>query len=139
MNKAEAKQIIADVKSISRFKCIISDINNDLEEIACEIECISNPKCPNSNTGIKSSSHVEKSTVINSLLSDEMDLIKKRERYESRLAEALNYHQRLMNITLEEDKPFLIEFLNNANYKQLEYKFHCQNPYRKALDLVKKL
>lgn len=138
MSDDKAKFILHEIKSINRYGSIIKSIDFDLKRINEEIRSVQEPSSPQSHVGPRLEIQKEKSTIINSLLSDEMVYMEERSEFSKRKAKAEIYYEKLMLVCDESEKEFAEAFFQGVHYRKLIDKFGFENPYRKMVSLIKK-
>ena len=140
MTEEKAKYILHEIKSLRRYSKIIQGIDLDLKRIHRQIESISEPSSPQgSGDQPKIQSHVEKSTIVNGLLSDEWELIKEREKFVDRKKEAEDYYTKLKLVCTREELDFADAFFRGVSYQRLSTEHHYENPYQSMIVLIKKI
>lgn len=140
MTDEKAKYILHEIKSLRRYQKIIRGIDLDLKDIHQRIEAVSEPSSPQGHgDDPKVQSHVEKATIVNSLLSDEWELIKEREKFVDRKKEAEDYYTKLKLVCTRDELDFADAFFRGVSYKRLSLDHHYENPYQSVLVLVKRL
>ena len=138
MIDAKAKDIFYNIRNIKRFKIIIRNINDSLFEIHRKIYQIQEPSCPNGGDGVKIENHKDKYFIVNELISEEMELIKEKQEYLDKVSKAEIYLSKLKDVCDESEFEFINELADGANLRDISRKYGYENPYRKAINLIKK-
>lgn len=137
MSDEEAKYYFREIKAIRGYETIIEQTNKELRTIGQQINDIQTPSSPQGNTGPKIENHCDKSSLINSLLSEEMELIEKRNEFEKLKFKAERYFNRLKSVCSEKDIEFINAYVNGMNYQKMKRVFNIEHPWRYAIQLVK--
>lgn len=140
MTDDKAKYILHEIKSLRRYRTILREIDEDLRRINQKIESIQEPSCPNGRMDQpKVNSSVDKASIVNSLLSDEMQLLEERNEFAKLKAKAENYYARLKIVCDYTELNFIDAFFRGVPYSRLVSDYGNENPYRKTLSLIKKM
>ena len=140
MTDEKAKYILHEIKSLRRYQKIIQGIDFDLRRIHDEIQSVSEPSCPNGHdSDVKISNHTEKSTIVNSLMSDEWELIQEKEKFIARKKEAEDYYTKLKMVCTRQELDFADAFFRSVSYKRLSVEHHYENPYQSMIVLMKRI
>lgn len=140
MTDDKAKYILHEIKSLRRYRTIIREIDEDLRHINQKIESVQEPSCPNGNMDQpKVHSGIDKASIVNSLLSDEMQLLEERNEFAKLKAKAENYYARLKIVCDYTELNFIDAFFRGVPYSRLVSDYGNENPYRKTLSLIKKM
>lgn len=140
MTDEKAKYILHEIKSLRRYRTILREIDEDLRRINQKIESIQEPSCPNGRMDQqKVNSSVDKASIVNSLLSDEMQLLEERNEFAKLKAKAENYYARLKIVCGNTELNFIDAFFRGVPYSRLVSDYGNENPYRKTLSLIKKM
>lgn len=139
MTREKAKYILREIKSIKRYSMIIAGFDVDLKRIHDEIETLQMPTCPNANTGPAIQNHKDKYTLVNSLLSDEIDYMNEREEFMNLKVKAEHYYVKLKLVCESLDLiSFADDFIGGVKENELKTKYGYANPYKKMIDLIRK-
>lgn len=138
MIDAKAKDILYNIKNLQRLKSIVRNIDEMLLHITEEIYRIQEPSCPNGGNGVKIENHLDKSYIVNDLISQEMQLIQEKNEFQNRIEKAEAYLKAVRFICDPNELEFVSDFFDGAYYKSLSSKYGYENPYRKMIDLIKK-
>ncbi|WP_415967178.1 hypothetical protein [Faecalitalea cylindroides] len=140
MTDDKAKYILHEIKSLRRYKTILREIDEDLRHINQKIESVQEPSCPNGNMDQpKVRSSTDKASIVNSLLSDEMQLLEERNEFAKLKAKAENYYARLKIVCDHKELDFIDAFFRGVSYTRLVSDHGYENPYKKVLNLIKKM
>lgn len=140
MTDEKAKYILHEIKSLRRYKKIIEEIDCDLRQIHQQIMSVSEPSSPQGHAGQPSiQSHADKSSIVNSLMSDEWTLIKEREEFINRKKKAEDYYTLLKVHCNSQELDFADAFFRGVQYKRLVVDYHYENPYQSMIVLIKKI
>ncbi|MEE1448568.1 hypothetical protein [Faecalitalea cylindroides] len=140
MTDDKAKYILHEIKSLRRYRTIIREIDEDLRHINQKIESVQEPSCPNGGMDQpKVHSGIDKASIVNSLLSDEMQLLEERNEFAKLKAKAENYYARLKIVCDYTELNFIDAFFRGVPYSRLVSDYGNENPYRKTLSLIKKM
>ena len=131
MTDDKAKYILHEIKSLRRYRTIIREIDEDLRHINQKIESVQEPSCPNGGMDQpKVRPSTDKASIVNSLLSDEFAKLK---------AKAENYYARLKIVCDHKELDFIDAFFRGVSYTRLVSDHGYENPYKKVLNLIKKM
>lgn len=140
MTDEKAKYILHEIKSLRRYRTILREIDDDLRRINQRIESVQKPSCPNGRMDQpKVNSNVDKASIVNSLLADEMQLLEERNEFAKLKAKAENYYARLKIVCDHHDLLFIDAFFRGVSYTRLVSDHGYENPYKKVLNLIKKM
>lgn len=140
MTDEKAKYILHEIKSLRRYRTILREIDDDLRQINQRIESVQEPSCPNGRMDQpKVNSNVDKASIVNSLLADEMQLLEERNEFAKLKAKAENYYARLKIVCDHHDLLFIDAFFRGVSYTRLVSDYGYENPYKKVLNLIKKM
>lgn len=140
MTDEKAKYILHEIKSLRRYRTILREIDDDLRRINQRIESVQEPSCPNGRMDQpKVNSNVDKASIVNSLLADEMQLLEERNEFAKLKAKAENYYARLKIVCDHHDLLFVDAFFRGVSYTRLVSDYGYENPYKKVLNLIKKM
>lgn len=140
MTDEKAKYILHEIKSLRRYRTILREIDDDLRRINQRIESVQEPSCPNGRMDQpKVNSNVDKASIVNSLLADEMQLLEERNEFAKLKAKAENYYARLKIVCDHHDLLFIDAFFRGVSYTRLVSDYGYENPYKKVLNLIKKM
>lgn len=140
MTDEKAKYILHEIKSLRRYRTILREIDDDLRRINQRIESVQEPSCPNGRMNQpKVNSNVDKASIVNSLLADEMQLLEERNEFAKLKAKAENYYARLKIVCDHHDLLFIDAFFRGVSYTRLVSDHGYENPYKKVLNLIKKM
>lgn len=140
MTDEKAKYILHEIKSLRRYRTILREIDDDLRQINQRIESVQEPSCPNGRMDQpKVNSNVDKASIVNSLLADEMQLLEERNEFAKLKAKAENYYARLKIVCYHHDLMFIDAFFRGVSYTRLVSDYGYENPYKKVLNLIKKM
>lgn len=140
MTDEKAKYILHEIKSLRRYRTILREIDDDLRQINQRIESVQEPSCPNGRMDQpKVNSNVDKASIVNSLLADEMQLLEERNEFAKLKAKAENYYARLKIVCDHHDLMFIDAFFRGVSYTRLVSDYGYENPYKKVLNLIKKM
>lgn len=139
MTDDKAKYILHEIKSLRRYQKIIQGIDLDLKRVHEEIRTISEPSCPQGYGDLpKVQSHKDKTSIVNSLMTDEWELLEEKEKFIKRRKEAEDYYIKLKVSCSRQELDFADAFFRGVSYKRLSMDYHYENPYEKVLNLIKK-
>ena len=140
MTDDKAKYILHEIKNLRRYQKLIQSTDLELMRIHDEIQSVSEPSCPNGKgDGVKIQSHVEKSTIVNSLMSDEWELIQEKEKFVARKKEAEDYYIKLKMVCTRQELDFADAFFRGVSYKRISLDHHYENPYQSMIVLIKRI
>lgn len=140
MNEEIAKYILREIRSVWRYDLILAGIEKDLKNISDEIEAILSPSCPLGQTGPKiESSPMTKQTVVNSLLSDEMELLERQKKFEGLKHEADKYQVEFLAAAEDDEADFAKAVVDGISYSKIERKFRYSNAIDHAIRICKRL
>lgn len=140
MNNELAKYILREIRSLWRYDSILAGIEKDLKDISDEIESILSPTCPNGQTGPKiEHSGITKQTIINSLLSDEMDLLERQKKFERLKHEADKYRVKFLVAAEDDEEDFAKMVVEGVSYAKINHKFSYSNAFDHAIRICKRL
>lgn len=140
MTDDKAKYTLHEIKNLRRYRTIIREIDEDLRHINQKIESVQEPSCPNGGMDQpKVHSGIDKASIVNSLLSDEMQLLEERNEFAKLKAKAENYYARLKIVCDHTELNFIDAFFRGVPYSRLVSDYGNENPYRKTLSLIKKM
>lgn len=138
MTDDKAKYILHEIKSLRRYQKIIQGIDLDLKRVHEEIRTISEPSCPQGHGDLpKVQSHKDKTSIVNSLMTDEWELMEEKEKFIKRCKEAEDYYIKLKVSCSRQELDFADAFFRGVSYKRLSMDYHYENPYKKVIDLIK--
>ena len=138
MIDAKAKDILYQIKNIKRFKIIIKNLEDSLLDIQREIYRIQEPSCPNGGDGVKIENHPDKYFIVNDLISQEMQLIQEKNEYQTRIEKAEAYLKATLIACDSVEREFFSDLVDGEGYSTLINKYGYENPYRTAINLIKK-
>lgn len=139
MSDEKAKYILHEIKSIRRYKSILKEIDEDLRIINEKINSVQEPSCPLGTNGPKIENHKDKATIVNSFLTDEMEFLKERDKFAKLKAEAEGYYARFRLKCNTHELQLSDAFFRGVSYRRMISDYGYENPYKKMIDLVKKL
>lgn len=140
MTDDKAKYILHEIKSLRRYQKLIQSTDLELMRIHDKIQSVSEPSCPSGKgDGVKIQSHVEKSTIVNSLMSDEWELIQEKEKFVARKKEAEDYYIKLKMVCTRQELDFADAFFRGVSYKRISSDHHYENPYQSMIVLIKRI
>lgn len=140
MIDAEAKIILSEIRQIPRYKTTIDYIKDNLARIDADIRTAQEPKSPSGGDGVKLENHnIEKSSIVNSLLTDEMLELERLKKFQSKLTEAEVHLKSLRNRYDGDDERFIDCFVKGWTYTKLSNEFGYEHPYKHMIVLIKEL
>lgn len=138
MTEAEAKIIMSDIHKILIFSRILDEIERDLIRINRKLDDLASlPSSGNFDKVKVENNHVELSTKINNLLSDEQDLIDSKSRISVRLELALSYKRQILAQT--DNDPFMVDYMNGMSYRKMTIRHGYENPYEHMISVMRSL
>lgn len=141
MTKEEAKYILHELKSINYYTHKLFELECLLKDIAQQIVDVQTPSCPNSGSGdAKVESHQDKTSIVNSLLSDEQAFNAEYNFYLSCKQHAEMYRIKLMTSCIDPiNKQFCEEYIRGMRYEKLNEKYNTSNAYDKIIRLIQQI
>ena len=138
MTEAEIKVIMSDIHKILTFSRILDDIEKDLRHINTKLDDLASlPSSGNFDKVKVENNHVELSTKINNLLSDEQELIERKSRISERLELALSYKRQILAQT--DNDLFMVDYMNGMSYRKMTIKHGYENPYEHMISVMRSL
>lgn len=138
MTEAEIKVIMSDIHKILTFSRILDDIEKDLRRINTKLDDLASlPSNGNFDKVKVENNHVELSTKINNLLSDEQELIERKSRISERLELALSYKRQILAQT--DNDLFMVDYMNGMSYRKMTIKHGYENPYEHMISVMRNL
>ena len=138
MTEAEIKVIMSDIHKILIFSRILDDIEKDLRRINTKLDDLASlPSSGNFDKVKVENNHVELSTKINNLLSDEQELIERKSRISERLELALSYKRQILAQT--DNDLFMVDYMNGMSYRKMTIKHGYENPYEHMISVMRNL
>lgn len=139
MTDEKAAYILHELKSISYYEKQIDELDRLMKEISQRIVDIQTPSCPNGGDGVKAENHVNKSSIVNSLLSDEQGFYEERTHYNNSLVRANAYYTKLKLVCDTNEISFVNDFVKGESYQHLSYKHGYENVYRTMIGMIKRI
>ena len=140
MNDELAKYMLREIRSIGRYEIILKNIEEEMQRISSEIEAVLSPTCPNGKTGPKiEHSSVTKQTLVNSLLSDEMEMMERQKKFEHLKNEASFLRTRFLAACEGTEMAFGIAVANGVPYAKIEKSLGYSNAFDHAMRICKTL
>ena len=139
MTKEEAKYILHELKSINYYTHKLFELECLLKDLAQQIVDIQTPSSPNSGNGVKVESHKDKTSIVNSLLSDEQAYNAEYNFYLSCKQHAEAYRIKLMTICGPIDKSFCQDYIDGMPYDKINTKYNTSNAYDRIIRLIRKI
>lgn len=138
MTNEEAAYILHEMKSINFYEHKLTELRCLLIDISERIESIQMPSCPLGGDGTKIDNHKEKSTIVNSLLSDEQMYVEERNYYSLSLSKANGYVTKICTHCSLRENQFLQSYIEGWSQDKLRRVYGYANPYQSVLALIKK-
>ena len=140
MNDELAKYMLREIRSIGRYDIILKSIEEDMQRISSEIEAVLSPTCPNGKAGPKiEHPSVAKQTIVNSLLSDEMELMERQKKFEHLKNEASFLRTRFLAACKGSEMTFGIAVADGVPYAKIEKNIGYSNAFDHAMRICKTL
>lgn len=140
MNDELAKYMLREIRSIGRYEIILKNIKEEMQRISSEIEAVLSPNCPNGKRGPKiEHSSVTKQTLVNSLLSDEMEMMERQKKFEHLKNEAGFLRTRFLAACEGTEMAFGIAVANGVPYAKIEKSLGYSNAFDHAMRICKTL
>jgi hypothetical protein len=138
MTEANARFIMMEIHRIGNYENLIIEYTGELKRIRQRLDDLASlPSSGNFDKIKVENSHVETSTKINDLLSDEQEYIECREKLQARLDLALSYKKQVIAQTNSD--PFMTDYINRMSYKKLAIKHGWENPYEHMISVMRGL
>lgn len=140
MTNELAKYTLREIRSVWRYDSILAGIEKDLKDISDEIESILSPSCPLGQTGPKiEHSGITKQTIINSLLSDEMELMGRQKKFKRLKNDAEKMRIQFLAACEENEFDFGLAVVDGVPYAKIEKKLGYSNAFDHAMRICKTL
>ena len=138
MTEANAKFIMAEIHRIKNYESLMIEYTDQLRRIRQKLDDLASlPSSGNFDKIKVENSHVETSTKINNLLSDEQEILECREKVKARLELAESYKRQVIAQT-NQDK-FMIDFINKMPYRKMSHVHGYENPYEHMISVMRGL
>ena len=138
MTEANAKFIMAEIHRIKNYESLMVEYTDQLRRIRQKLDDLASlPSSGNFDKIKVENSHVETSTKINNLLSDEQEILECREKVKARLELAESYKRQVIAHT-NQDK-FMIDFINKMPYRKMSHIHGYENPYEHMISVMRGL
>lgn len=138
MTNEEAAYILHEMKSINFYEHKLAELRYLLIDISERIESIQMPSCPLGGDGTKIDNHKEKSSIVNSLLSDEQMYVEERNYYSLSLSKANGYVAKICTYSTSIENEFLRSYIDGWSQDKMRRVYGYANPYQSVLALIKK-
>lgn len=138
MTNEEAAYILHEMKSINFYEHKLVELRCLLIDISERIESIQMPSCPLGGDGTKIDNHKEKSSIVNSLLSDEQMYVEERNYYSLSLSKANGYVAKICTCSTSIENEFLRSYIDGWSQDKMRRVYGYANPYQSVLALIKK-
>ena len=139
MTKEEAKYILHELKSINYYTHKLFELERLLKDLAQQIVDIQTPSSPNSGNGVKVENHKDKTSIVNSLLSDEQAYNAEYNFYLSCKQHAEAYWIKLMTACDSKDKSFCQDYIDGMPYDKINAKYNTSNAYDRIIRLIRQI
>ena len=138
MTEANAKFIMAEIHRIKNYESLMVEYTDQLRRIRQKLDDLASlPSSGNFDKIKVENSHVETSTKINNLLSDEQEILECREKVKARLELAESYKRQVIAQT-NQDK-FMVDFINKMPYRKMSIRHGWENPYEHMISVMRSL
>lgn len=138
MTEAQARLIMSEIHRISNYAEILKEYDRELINIRKKLDGLQSlPSSGNYDKVKTENNHVEVSTKINNLLSDEQEILECREKVRARLELAESYKRQVIAQT-NQDK-FMIDFINKMPYRKMSHVHGYENPHEHMTSVMRKL
>ena len=138
MTEANAKIIMSEIHRIGIYKKLIIEYTDKLRRIRQELDDLASlPSSSNYDRVKTENNHVEISTKINDLLSEEQEILECREKVQARLELAESYKRQVIAQT-NQDK-FMVDFINKMPYRKMSHIHGYENPYEHMISVMRGL
>lgn len=138
MTEANARFIMMEIHRIGNYENLIIEYTGELKRIRQRLDDLASlPSSGNFDKVKVENSHIETSTKINDLLSDEQEYIECREKVQARLDLALSYKKQVIAQTNSD--PFMTDYINRMSYRKLAHVHGWENPYEHMISVMRKL
>lgn len=138
MTEAQAKFIMSEIHRISNYDNLIREYDKELIRIRQKLDDLQELPSSGDFDKVKAeNSHVEISTKINSLLSDEQEYMESKLKTMERRELALSYKRQVIAQT--DGDPFVIDYINKVSYRKLTHVHGWENPYEHMVSVMRGL
>ena len=138
MTEANARFIMMEIHRIGNYENLIIEYTGELKRIRQRLDDLASlPSSGNFDKVKVENNHVELSTKINNLLSDEQELIERKSRISERLELALSYKRQILAQT--DNDLFMVDYMNGMSYRKMTIKHGYENPYEHMISVMRSL
>ena len=138
MTEANARFIMMEIHRIGNYENLIIEYTGELKRIRQRLDDLASlPSSGNFDKIKVENSHVETSTKINNLLSDEQEILECREKVKARLELAESYKRQVIAQTNSD--PFMMDFINKMPYRKMSIRHGWENPYEHMISVMRSL
>ena len=138
MTEANARFIMSEIHRIGNYEKLIIEYTDELRRIRQKLSDLASLPSSSNYDGVKAeNNHVEVSTKINILLSDEQEILECREKVQARLELAESYKRQVIAQT-NQDK-FMVDFINKMPYRKMSHIHGYENPYEHMISVMRGL
>lgn len=138
MTEAQARLIMSEIHRIANYENLIIEYTDELRHIRQKLDDLASlPSSGNFDKVKAENNHVEVSTQINILLSDEQEYIECRAKVKERMELAQSYKKQVLAQT--NGDPFMRDYINRMSYKKLAYVHGWENPYEHMISVMRGL
>lgn len=138
MTEAQAKFIMGEIHRISVYESLLHEYDMELKRIRQRLDDLQSlPSSGNFDKIKTENNHVEVSTKINELLSDEQAYIEQKAKVKERMQIAISYKKQVIAQT--ESDLFIVDYINRMSYRRLTVVHGYENPYEHMIVVMKGL
>lgn len=138
MTEAQARLIMSEIHKISNYAEILKEYDRELVNIRKKLDGLQSlPSSGNFDKVKTENNHVEVSTKINELLSDEQGYIEQKSRLDIRYQLAVSYRKQVIAQT--DSDSFMIDYMDRMSYRKLVHVHGWENPYEHMISVMRKL
>ncbi len=139
MTKEEAKYILHELKSINYYTHKLFELECLLKDLAQQIVDVQTPSSPSGGNGVKVENHKDKTSIVNSLLSDEQTYNAEYNFLLSCKQHAEAYRIKLMTACDPKDKLFCQDYIDGMPYGKINAKYNTSNAYDRIIRLIRQI
>ena len=138
MTEAQARLIMSEIHKISNYAEVLKEYDRELVNIRKKLDDLQSLPSSSNYEGVRAeNNHVEVSTKINNLLSDEQIYVEQKSRLDIRYQLAVSYRKQVIAQT--DSDSFMIDYMDRMSYRKLTHVHGWENPYEHMISVMRKL
>lgn len=138
MTNEDVKFIIKEIQSIPYYKYKMAELDQTLNRLQDEIKESGEPHSPLGKEGGFSHSFGSNNRILE-LITEEGDTMKLKKHFLDRLKLAEGYKKDILNNCMDDERFFVIDYLNGVSYSALENNYSISNAYSHMRAIVKRI